>query len=528
MEPIDYQYKTKPYAHQHEAFMLSRNKRVFALLMEMGTGKSKVIIDTAAWQYMRGTINALLVVAPNGVHKNWIQKEITKHLPDHVDYVSAFWVATQRKEHKRAIEKLFTDEPHKFRVIGVNVDALSTKRGAAFVRKVLNTFKAMFCIDESSDIKTPGTARTRAAIDLGKHAVMRRICTGTAITQGPLDLYSQYAFLSYKVLGFYTAASFRAHFAEYEKEVRYNVTKQRYDEYEKLIAYKNLPQLTELIRPVSYRKLKKDCLDLPAKIYAPPCVVELSKEQRRLYNDLRNKTIVFLRQSVEQTLFDKDMTDDELIDAIVGLDTKTKVNNALTKLLRLSQVIGGFFTDEDGNVHAIDKTNKRVEALMHIVNETQSKIIIWARFRPEIEAISKALRDAYGEHSVVEYHGGISNDERDEAIALFQGERVVVDVHTGKEEIIPVSESEQARFFVANAAAGGRGLTLTAAGYVVYYSNSYSLEHRLQSEDRAHRIGQTKNVTYIDIEATGTIDKAVRETLLDKKKISDKVLDGLN
>jgi SNF2 family DNA or RNA helicase len=517
--------------------MLSRHKRVFALLMEMGTGKSKIIVDTAAYQYNRGGINALVVVAPNGVHRNWIDIEVPVHLPDYIERTTGYWVATPRKAQRLALERLFTDDLHKLRVIAINIDALSTKRGKAFVRKLMNMFKVLMCVDESDDIKTAGSSRTMSAIALGKHAVMRRICTGTSITQGPLDLYSQYKFLSPQILGYTTKASFQSHFAEYERiELRAgsmnksNNQKAGRDFYDKLICYRNLPELTELIRPHSYRKLKKDCLDLPDKIYAPPYPVELSKDQRRLYNDAVTETVVYLRNRHAATmpLFDEIDNDEDLIDAIVSLDTKTQIKNALTKLLRAQQIIGGYFTDEDGKVHAIDKKNKRVAALMSIVAGTQSPVIIWARFKAEIRAISAALRECYGERSVVEYYGDVSAEDREDAKVRFQGERHHVDIRNGEHTVEIIPEHERARFFVGNAAAGGRGITLTRAQYVIYYSNSFSLSHRLQSEDRAHRIGQTNNVTYVDLQATNTFDSHIKKALLDKEKLSDKVLDGLN
>lgn len=536
LEKIDYVFKTQPYDHQYEAFMLSRNKLYFALLMEMGTGKSKVIIDTAAYQYGAGRINCLLVVGPNGVHRNWVTDEVPVHLPDHIERVSGFWVASPRVAEKKALERLFTDASHKLRIVAINIDAMATKRGKAFVRKLMNAFNVIMCVDESDDIKTPGASRTMSTIALGKYAVMRRICTGTAISQGPLDLYAQYAFLSRQITGFTTAASFRAHFAEYERiELAAGARgenpnpKAGRDYYDKLVAYRNLDQLTELIRPYSYRKLKKDCLDLPDKIYAPNYPVKLSKEQQRLYDDAINKTVVYLQQCGEfdGTLFDPVTDEQELLERIMDLGIKTEIKNALTKLLRAQQIIGGYFTDEDGKVHEVDAKNKRVEALMQMVNETQAPVIIWARFVPEINAIRDALAEKYGKDSVVTYYGANTPEERAEAKERFQGERKRIGPN-GEHIVEVVPDDERANFFVGNAAAGGRGLTLTRAEYVFYYSNSFSLLHRQQSEDRAHRIGQHANVTYVDIEATGTIDGHIRKTLHEKQVIADKVLGPLS
>lgn len=166
---------------------------------------------------------------------------------------------------------------------------------------------------------------------------------------------------------------------------------------------------------------------------------------------------------------------------------------------------------------------------MHVVAETQTNVIVWARFRPEIAAIAAALREKYGKDSVVEYHGGVGNDARADAVNRFQGRRAIIDPvthsRTGWEEI---PAEQRARFFVGQPHSGGIGITLTAAQYVIYYSNDYSLETRLQSEDRAHRIGQRHNVTYVDLIAQRTIDEQILDVLLDKSKIASQVLDPLN
>lgn len=539
----DYVYKTQPYDHQHEAFMLSRTATYYALLMEMGTGKSKVIIDTAAYQYNAGNINCLLVIAPNGVHRNWVTDEVPAHLPDYIDRVSAYWVATPRKAERLALERLFTDDPHKMRIVAVNIDAMSTKRGKVFVRKLLNTFNVLMCVDESDDIKTPGASRTSSTITQGKYAKMRRICTGTAISQGPFDLYSQYAFLSRDITGFTTAASFRAHFGVYERiELQAGKNKPAgaklkpgKDYYDNLTQYRNLDQLTALIAPHTYRKLKKDCLDLPEKIYAPNYPVKMGKEQKRLYDEAMTATVVYLQQqdSLDGGLFDPMMSEEDLLDHIMNLGTKTKIENALTRLLRAQQIIGGFFTDEDGKVHPIEPDTKkgtgntRIKALMQMVSETQSPVIIWARFIPEIEAIRDELARVYGKDSVVTYYGANTTEERAEAKERFQGERKYIN-EAGEHVVEVVPEEQRANFFVGNASAGGRGLTLTRAQYVFYYSNSFSLLHRQQSEDRAHRIGQKENVTYVDLEATGTIDGHIRTSLHKKQQVADQVLGPLS
>jgi SNF2 family DNA or RNA helicase len=151
---------------------------------------------------------------------------------------------------------------------------------------------------------------------------------------------------------------------------------------------------------------------------------------------------------------------------------------------------------------AIDKTNTRVESLIQLLGETDGKSIIWARFRAEIQEIVRRIREEFGPASVVEYHGGIDNERRSDAVLRFQSD-------------------PDCKFFIGHVQAGGKGLTLHAATTVVYFSNDFSLENRLQSEDRAHRIGQHHNVTYIDFIAAGTLDEKVVKALREKKSIAD-------
>ena len=489
---IDYCYKTKPFKHQAEIFDLSREREYYALLMEQGTGKTKVIIDTCAWLYSQGKIDMMVVIAPNGVQRNWVLNEIPAHMPDYVNCQAAWYASQASKTEEKAICKTI-EGTSGVKVIAMNVESLATAKGVAFLKNVLLNFQTMLVVDESSVIKNPKAIRTKNLLKLSVHAKYKRILTGTPITQGPLDLFTQFSFLDGHILHTTSYYAFRNRYAIL-KEMR---TAGR--SFMNVVGYTNIDELTKLIAPHSYRVTKMECLDLPEKLYTKR-YVELSAAQKLLYNTLKKEVVVEWNGSQMSTPL------------------------ALTKLLRLQQIVGGFFQadvnittiDEDENrptelmlrpkPETIDKINPRVESLIELLEETDGKVIIWARFRAEIAAMVQRIRDTFssklGFGCCVEYHGGIRNEDRANNIQRFQSE-------------------DNCKFFVGHVQAGGKGLTLHAASTVVYFSNDFSLENRLQSEDRAHRIGQTKNVTYIDMIAVNTLDEKIVTTLRSKKSVAD-------
>ena len=495
LKMIDYVYKTKPFDHQHKVFLESREKEFYALLMEQGTGKSKVIVDNSAYLYANGHIDGVIVVAPNGVNRNWIINEYPVHCPDYVNYSGA-WYSNQpnKKEEK---ELCTTIENNGLKVVAMNIEAMATIKGVAFLKEFLLSFRTLLVIDESSVIKSPKAIRTKNLLKLSVHARYRRILTGTPVTQGPLDLFTQFSFLDSHILKCQSYYAFRNKYAIIQPMRLGNV------KFDKITGYVNLDELQALMSPHSYRVTKSDCLDLPEKLYQKR-YVELSKNQRSLYNQLKKELLVEWN----------------------GKEMSAPL--ALTKLLRLQQIVGGFFVPDAGindlcfdselepslpkinhPPEPIDKVNPRVESLIELLEETSGKVIIWARFRAEIEAICNSITRTFGERSAVEYHGGIGNEDRSSNIQRFQNDN-------------------ECRFFIGHVQAGGKGITLTAATTVIYFSNNFSLEDRLQSEDRAHRIGQKHNVTYIDFVATNTLDEKVVSTLRAKKSVADLITGDIN
>ena len=459
--PIDdFAFETKPFEHQRKAFYMSRDKEKFALLMEQGTGKTKIIIDNAAYLYGRGKINCLIVIAPNGVHRNWLNNEIPVHMPKWCPIDSIYYQSGMNKSHTKKFNDVIASK-EVLKIFTFNVEAFVSKTAMRFLENILLSHDCLLVVDESSRIKTPGTHRTKVITKLGKLAKYKRILTGTPVTKGAEDVFAQFKFLDPYILGHDSFYSFRA---------RYCVMRE-YDNRKWIVGYQNVDELTNSIKGHSFRVLKKDCLDLPEKIYQR-AYVELSKEQRQIYNSIKNEYVAQLG-------------DDEI-----------SVPETITRILRLQQVVCGWFPSEN-EVKPINKTNLRLKALLDIISEIDSKIIIWARFRADIMAIQAALGD-----SAVVYYGDVSSDDRVIAVDRFQ-------------------KDPKIKYFIGQPQSGGIGLTLTAAQYAIYYSNSFDLETRLQSEDRCHRIGTTTNVTYIDLEASKTVDGRIIKALRDKKSVAD-------
>ena len=478
---IDYVYRTKPFAHQEKVFNDSRNREFYALLMEQGTGKSKIIVDTGTWLYCQGKIDMVIIVAPNGVQRNWVINEFPTHCPDFSNYRAAWYCSSPTKKEEESLCKVMKHQ-NGLKVVAMNIESFATNKGVAFAKNLLLSHRCLLVIDESSTIKSPKAIRTKNLLKLSVHARYRRILTGTPVTQGPLDLYTQFTFLDGQILHCGSFFAFRNRYA-IMREMR---TAGR--AFMVVDKYVNTDQLQALIAPHSFRVTKSDCLDLPEKLYTKR-YVELSDSQRNLYNSLKK-------------------------DIVAEFDGRVmSAPLALTKLLRLQQIVGGHFVEdteisEDGSQQPkhepipIDDNNKRVESVIELMETTDGKSIIFARFRSEIESIVQRLEETFGVGSTVQYHGGIDNEGRSEAIRSFQN-------------------NPKVRFFVANVQSAGKGLTLTAATMVVYFSNTFSLEDRLQSEDRAHRIGQMHNVTYVDMVAIGTLDDKIVATLRDKKSVAD-------
>ena len=468
---MNYKFKTEPYKHQLDALEKSWNREVYALFMEMGTGKTKVLIDNMSMLYDKGKIDGALIVAPKGVIGTWFKQEIPAHLADHVEKKAVLWQALINKTQKAKLDSLFTvdDDLH---ILIMNVESFSTTKGLKFAEKFMLSHKTLMAVDESTTIKNPKAKRTRNIIRISKMAKYRRILTGSPVTKNPLDLFAQCFFLDPAHLGHGSYYSFR---------VRYAIMKTAFisgRSIQLVSGFKNLAELSEKLQPFSYRVLKEDCLDLPGKIYMKR-TVDLTSDQKKVYKQMKEEALAQLNGKQITTM------------------------TALTQLMRLQQITCGHFVADDGTIQEI-KSN-RLSELRDILEEVEGKAIIWAHWQRDIQSIVKEIKKVHGPCSVVDYYGLTTQEARETNRKRFQ-------------------EDDRCRFLVGTPQTGGYGITLTAANTVIYYSNGYDLEKRLQSEDRAHRIGQKKSVTYIDIIAEDTIDKKIQDSLRKKINIASEVL----
>jgi SNF2 family DNA or RNA helicase len=480
--------KTVPMQHQVVAEQkLLANPIAFALGAEQGTGKTWMILNDAENQYNAGMITGLLVIAPKGVHINWIKREAPAHLS--VTWEGLAWQANKTKQFLNKLDNLLI-QANRLAIFTINIDALNTNVGFDTTLKFLKAHRSMMVIDESQRIKNIFAKRTQKALSLAGQSVSKRIASGTIVTQGPQDIFSQFTFLREGCLG---TRSFRAFVAEYavllppDSPLVIAAMRGRTGKIPQIIRrdfngrpmYRNTDKLHHILEPLMFRVRKEDCLDLPQKIYKT-IEFELDTQHMQSYRRLQSE----LRYE-----FGND-----------DIDTFT----SLTIINKLRQAASGFIM-HDGEAHLLEYGESRLSALKEVIEDYDGPIIIWAHYRAEIRLIAELL-ESMGEKFVL-YYGETNNRMRDEAIDKFQNGEV--------------------RFFLSNPAAGGTGITLTAAETVVYYGNSPSLEHRIQSEDRCHRIGLDHHVVYIDLVALNTIDEKLSASLQAKEIVAKEIIDGV-
>ena len=472
---MNYKFKTKPYAHQITALEKSWNKAHFAYFMEMGTGKSKVLIDNIAMLYDKGKINGALIVAPKGVYQNWFDIEIPNHMPTHIEKKMVLWKASFMKGNEivsKEVDALF-ETGTDLHILVMNVEALSTKNGVTFANKFLSCHETLMAIDESTTIKNPDAIRTRSIVQLGRSAKYRRILTGSPVTKSPLDLYKQCEFLNEGLLDYTSYYAFKS---------RYSVLRTANfggRSVQIVVGYKNLDELSERIEQFSYRVLKEDCLDLPSYSFTKR-IIQLSKEQQKIYQSMKQLALAQQNGKLMTTA------------------------TALVQLMRLHQITCGHFKSDDGTIQKIK--NERLDALMDILSEVENKAVIWAHYKYDIEVIVEAIKKEYGPDSYVTYYGDTPSEIRQNNIKLFQ------------------DENSKVRFLIGTPQTGGYGITLTAGNVMIYYSNGYDLEKRTQSEARINRHGQVRKMTYVDIIAEGTVDEKIVKALRKKIDIASQVM----
>lgn len=491
--------KTRPYEHQATVYSEQRWSKYFALFWEMGLGKTKVIIDVASHLFYEGKIDAVLVLAPNSVYSNWTTHEVPIHL---AAPVARYRFRTKEKKERDVLKRAMFVDPRtevlkgRLRFVAMSYDSIRTEHGFEFARRIVLLHRTMIVADESTALKNPKTEQAKAAKELASHCHYRWIATGTPVAQSPFDIHSQIEFLDpefWKRHGIRSLPAFKQEYGVFE--VRRGRGNMKFD---KTVGYRRLDHLNKLIAPISSRLLKEDStVKLPPKVYLRRAF-ELTAEQRRVYRELKDELIAE-------------------IDADPGGFAEAAL--AVVKLTRLQQVCSGFVTAtvateehemEDGTImveaekQVLDvipiEDNPRLKLLKEIVEEMNHKVIVWCRFTRDVDNVIATL----GADRALRYDGKVRTKEREDVLAEF-------------------SRPNGRQFLVANVHAISMGVTLNIAKTAIYYTNSYSLEKRLQSEDRFHRIGQDQSVTVIDIEAEETVDEQVVEALRKKFDIAGQV-----
>lgn len=471
-----YTMKSVPYAHQRDEFNNTKDLPAWARFWEMGTGKTFTTIEEACHLFVNQRINGLFVVAPNGVHRNWVVEEIPRHLPDELfKRCRMHWYSGHRNQtldHQRSMKRLMATPQEDLAVLTMSYDSMMTEHGRAAAKAFLMDRHCMYVLDESRRIKEPSAKRTKRVLASGPYAKYRRILNGTPVSNGPFDVYSQIQFLDptfWAKKGISTYAGFKNMFANYKPIKGPGGRSIMVVDY-----YKNLPVLERYLKEISSRVTKDDVLDLPEKTYSR-MTFEMSSEQQRIYDAIKSDFIAILENS-------------SMVSAPL----------AITRLLRLQQVTCGYVMNDDGVMYDIGKSNPRLEILETMCEDLPHQAIIWSRFTRGIDQIC----DMLGKEAV-RYDGSTTEEDRGKAIKAFQAGDV--------------------KYFVGNQQAAGEGITLTAARTVFRWANCFDLAATLQSDDRAHRIGQEHPVNYVDFIASGTVDVRICDCLQNKKSIADEI-----
>lgn len=480
--------RTPPWKHQEDALAASLPHDNFALFMEMRTGKSLVIIETALQLYSQHKVSGMLIIAPNGVHENWVQEpdgELATHWPSSMgSYQALAWKSSTSKKYLGQFEALLKVQG--FAVLAMNYEALATIKGFTAAQRFLKHRRCLLVTDESDRIKNPHAACSKALFKLGPLAPYRRILTGTPLTQSPLDIWAQFQLMQPGILN----PSFTAFRTRYQKllpqthpfivslmrkkGLRFVPAIPEVDEFGQP-RYQHLEELQQIVAKHSFRVLRTDCKDMPPKNYQK-LLVPLEGLQAQLYDQMRTQFYIEL----------------------AGIE-RVEAPLVITRMLRLQQIIGGFA--EDQSLFA-DGQNPRVNALLDSIDGVSGKVIIWARFVPELLAIHAALAKRYGINSTALYYGGTPGADRLEARQRF------------------LDTKDPLRFMVGQPGSGGVGVPMHSADTVYYYSNEFKLRTRLQSEDRAQHMNKETPVEYVDLISPDTIDVKIVEALRAKHEVA--------
>jgi SNF2 family DNA or RNA helicase len=459
-----------PYNHQRDIVERRWREKYWGFLFEPGTGKSYTVIMNFANLYLIGEIDAVLYVAKKGEYANFATYQIPEHMPGNVRYKSWIYTGYASSRHVAVIKEALAPRPE-LRILSVNCEAI--RHGKAFeVAKAFlrSSRRAMIIADESTFLKDHRSAQHKAMMQLRPYAYYARIMTGTLITRTPVDIFNQSRFLDKYAMGYSGVTSFKVEFEEVETTF---LGKRKFD---KVIGIQNAEELRRRIRTFADVIRKEDCLDLPDKIYKK-YAVPLTKEQVRLYEDFVNFAVAEI--------------EGELVEAV----------NALSVMSKLHQILCGQVRMPNGSYSRVKNHRIKITAeLIADILDQEQKVVLWSHFRESTNALHEYLVEVG--YDVVRMPAGMKTEDRMERLNRFKTD-------------------DKAQIFLANPASSGFGITLTEARSTIYFSNSDNFEHRLQSEDRTHRIGQKLSCIYYDIHSPGTVEDAILERTKIKSEMRD-------
>lgn len=454
--------KTTPYEFQIKALELGCFKEYFAYFMDMGTGKSKVTLDTAATLFHNKHINFMLLTCPKFVIGNWINDQIPTHLS--CDYTVIRYVSAKYRSKSYKQELLsFKHSKNKLKIVLCNFAAFLNDDNVNEFYNMLRIYNSLWVIDESSKIKNIGAISTKTIISLAPTANYRRILTGTPMTIGLQDLWSQYMFLNPSIIGCNTFTKFKNRYTIQERVPSAWLSGRfKHSIIMRIVGYQNQDELLKLINPHTFRiKLEEGVIPMPVFIKKE---VELTSEQKKLYEEIKNKIQIEITSE----------TSDEA--------TTINLESTIAKISKLQQVLCGFIYDENHNVIRV-KSN-RAKICADLINESSSSVIIFYWFRPDFDLITEELTKQ-----------GIT----------FTSDPDEFTLHKDKYKV-----------FVGQMASKSMGSNLQHAKITIYYSNCFFAEYRWQSERRNYRLGQDSSVVYIDLITPNTIEEKIINNLTDK------------
>lgn len=467
---LKYKFKTKPYSYQLRALAkIEKLNGIAGLYMEMGTGKTKVAIDWAGIGYYNYDVKKVLVICPLSVVGVW-QRQIRQHLP----FFARVRVLEGSSAERAAQIRFMIRSPKPTQDwLLINYEGIWRGNGRNDIEDLLERWGPDLVIcDEAHRLKSPIARQSKVAARIGGSAEQRLILTGTPITKSPLDVFGQFRFLNDDLFG-KNWFRFKNHYGVWGGYGRYQV-----------IGYKHLDDLVKKIRANTFRIKKDKALDLPEKV-SVTVPVQLGQKAMQFYEKMAKEMII----EIEET---------HATAAIV-----------LVKILRLSQITSGFIKDIEGGVRVFDDSKLKacLDLLEDMLSEDQ-KTVIFVRFRKDIERLQEGIVNRFKIAPLI-LSGSVPHGKRDGLVQRFQNDP--------KEKI-----------FIAQIQAGSLGIDLTAASVAIFYSLDYNAANYWQAQDRIHRHGQTKKVTYYHLVVPRTIDTLTLQILKEKGNIAEAIVHDPN